>query len=100
MGGIAISGFGRIGRSTLRAALQNKLFVPVAIADIKDLSTLAALFEVDTNYGRWQEPARAENGDLVVGDRRIKYIDSTQGALDWAALGVDLVVECTGRATR
>ena len=100
MGGIAIFGFGRIGRSALRAAFQSNLFVPAAIADIKDLATLAALFQVDTNYGRWHEVVRAEDGNLVVGGRHIKYIDSTQGVPDWGALGVDLIVDCTGRATR
>ena len=55
---IAIHGFGRIGRSTLRVALQNNLFTPAAISDIKDLPTLAALFAVDTNYGRWPEPEK------------------------------------------
>jgi glyceraldehyde 3-phosphate dehydrogenase len=100
MGGIAIFGFGRIGRSTLRAALQHNLFVPVAIADIKDLATLAALFEVDTNYGRWHEAVRADGGNLAIGGRSIKYLDSSQGAPDWDSLGVDLVVDCTGRATR
>lgn len=106
MGSIAIFGFGRIGRSTLRAALQHNLFVPAAIADIKDLATLAALFEVDTNYGRWHEPVKAEGakGDsmaaLVPGGRRIKYLDSSQAVPDWGSLGVDLVVDCTGRATR
>lgn len=106
MAGIAIFGFGRIGRSTLRAALKDNLFTPVAIGDIKDLSTLAALFEVDTNYGRWHEPVRAERGDgvaggsLDVGGRRIKYVDSSQTVPDWGSLGVDLVVDCTGRATR
>ncbi len=100
MGNIAVYGFGRIGRSALRAAFERDLFVPVAIADIKDLATLAALFEVDTNYGRWHEAVRADEGNLIVGDRRMKYIDSTQGVPDWGALGVDLVLDCTGRATR
>jgi glyceraldehyde 3-phosphate dehydrogenase len=100
MGGIAIFGFGRIGRSTLRAALKANLFTPVAIGDIKDLATLAALFEVDTNYGRWHEPVRADNGNLDVGGRRIKYVDSSQAVPDWGSLGVDLVIDCTGRATR
>ena len=44
MGKIAIHGFGRIGRSALKAALRDKLWVPVSISDIKDLPTLAALF--------------------------------------------------------
>ena len=55
MARIAIHGFGRIGRSAMKAALKNNLFTPVSISDIKDIPTLAALFEVDTNYGRWPE---------------------------------------------
>lgn len=46
MARIAIHGFGRIGRSLMKVALKNDLFVPVSISDIKDLPTLAALFEV------------------------------------------------------
>lgn len=49
---IAIHGFGRIGRSTLKAAFAGQLFVLVAISGIKDVPTLAALFAVESNYGR------------------------------------------------
>jgi glyceraldehyde 3-phosphate dehydrogenase len=49
MANIAIHGFGRIGRSLMRVALKQGLFVQVSISDIKDISTLAALFEVDSN---------------------------------------------------
>src|SRR6266480_2289554 len=73
MNKIAIHGFGRIGRSILKAALRDRLFVPVSISDIRDLPTFAALFAVDSNYGLWPEPVRAD--------------------------GEDLVVDCTGRAT-
>jgi len=100
MGNIAIHGFGRIGRSALRVALQNRLFTPVSISDIKDLETLAAVFEVDTNYGRWHEPVCAEDGNLTVGDRSIAYVDSSGELPDWKALDVDVVVDCTGMATR
>jgi len=99
MAKIAIHGFGRIGRSTLRMALQKKLFVPVSISDIKDVPTLAALFEVDTNYGRWHEEVKATKEGFVIGGREIQFFDSMQALPDWAALGVDLVVDCTGRAT-
>lgn len=99
MAKIAIHGFGRIGRSTLRMALQKKLFVPVSISDIKDVPTLAALFEVDTNYGRWHEEVKATKQGFVIGGREIPFFDSMQALPDWAALGVDLVVDCTGRAT-
>jgi glyceraldehyde 3-phosphate dehydrogenase len=100
MGNVAIHGFGRIGRSLLRRALQDELFVPVSVSDIADVETLGALFEVDTNYGRWPEPVAASGGQLVVGGREIAYVDSAQELPDWRALGVELVVDCTGRATR
>jgi len=99
MSNIAIHGFGRIGRSAMKVALKNKLFVPVSISDIKDLPTLAALFEVDSNYGRWPEPVSAEDGHLVVGGRKIPYFDTAKSLPDWGALGVDVVIDCTGRAT-
>jgi glyceraldehyde 3-phosphate dehydrogenase len=99
MAGIAIHGFGRIGRSLLRAALKNNLFVPVSISDIRDIPTLAALFEVDSNYGRWPEEVASTDGGLVIGGREIRYFDSTKALPDWKALGVDLVIDCTGRAT-
>ncbi len=100
MSNIAIHGFGRIGRSMLKAALKDKLFTPVSVSDIKDLPTLAALFEVDTNYARWPEEVKAVGDRLVIGGREIRYFDSSQSLPDWAALGVDLVVDCTGRATK
>lgn len=99
MGNIAIHGFGRIGRSTLKAALSGNLFVPVSISDIRDPATFAALFAVDTNYGRWPEPVWGEPGMLRIGERDITFIDSTKELPDWQALGVDVVVDATGRAT-
>lgn len=99
MSKIAIHGFGRIGRSTLKVALKEGLFVPVSISDIKDAPTLAALFEVDTNYARWTEEVKATADKFTIGGREIKFIDTTQSLPDWAALGVELVVDCTGRAT-
>jgi len=99
MNRVAIHGFGRIGRSTLRIALQGGHFTPVAISDIKDLSVLAALFEVDTNYGRWSEPVSSAIDALKVGNREIAYFDSSTQLPDWGSLGVDVVVDCTGRAT-
>ncbi|MFI5259832.1 MAG: type I glyceraldehyde-3-phosphate dehydrogenase [Candidatus Limnocylindrales bacterium] len=97
---IAIHGFGRIGRTALRIALETESFVPLAISDIKDPGTLAALFEVDTNYGRWREEVRADEGGFVIGGRGIPYYDASAAVPDWGALSVDLVIDCTGRATR
>ncbi|HMQ29709.1 MAG TPA: glyceraldehyde 3-phosphate dehydrogenase NAD-binding domain-containing protein [Chloroflexaceae bacterium] len=100
MGNVAIHGFGRIGRSLLRIALKDNLFTPVSVSDIKDPKTLAALFEVDTNYGRWHEPVSGGDGGFMIGGREVKYFNSKEALPDWGALGVDLVIDCTGRATR
>jgi glyceraldehyde 3-phosphate dehydrogenase len=96
---IAIHGFGRIGRSLTKVALKRDLFVPVSISDIKDIHTLAALFEVDSNYGRWSEDVSTTDTCFVIGGRKIPYFDSTKGLSNWKTLGVDLVIDCTGRAT-
>jgi len=79
--------------------LKEGLFVPVSISDIKDAQTLAALFEVDTNYARWTEEVKAAGDKFIIGGREIKFFDTSQSLPDWAALGVELVIDCTGRAT-
>jgi glyceraldehyde 3-phosphate dehydrogenase len=99
MARIAIHGFGRIGRSLMKVALKNNLFVPASISDIKDVPTLAALFEVDSNYGRWPEEVKDSDSGFVIGGRQIPYFDSMKALPDWRELGVDLVIDCTGRAT-
>src|SRR5215831_17944346 len=99
MSRIAIHGFGRIGRSLMKVALKHDLFVPVSISDIKDIGTLAALFEVDSNYGRWSEAVSANDSSFSIGGREIPYFDSAKALPNWKTLGVDLVIDCTGRAT-
>lgn len=99
MGTIAVHGFGRIGRSTLKAALTGNRFVPVSLSDIKDLPTLAVLFAVDTNYGRWPEAVKTEGDTLIIGERAMQFVDSTRSLPDWRALGVEVVVDASGRAT-
>lgn len=98
MSTIAIYGFGRIGRSMLKSALKRNLFIPVAIADIRDLETTAAVFQVDSNYGRWHEDVSTREHSFLIGGRDIPYIDSSKEVPDWGAMGIDLVVDCTGRA--
>lgn len=99
MARVAIHGFGRIGRSLMKVALKNDLFVPVSISDIKDIGTLAGLFEVDSNYGRWHEEVSVKDNGFLIGGREIPYFDTLKALPDWNALGVDLVIDCTGRAT-
>ncbi|GLY28997.1 type I glyceraldehyde-3-phosphate dehydrogenase [Kineosporia sp. NBRC 101731] len=99
---IAVNGFGRIGRNTLRAILErdSKLEV-VAINDLTAPSVLAHLLTYDSALGRLNAPVSLEDGDLVVGERRIKVLAERDPAdLPWAELGVDIVLESTGRFTQ
>ena len=82
----------------LKSALKRNLFIPVAIADIRDLETTAAVFQVDSNYGRWHEDVSTREHSFLIGGRDIPYIDSSKEVPDWGAMGIDLVVDCTGRA--
>ncbi len=95
---IAIHGFGRIGRSCLKAALKQNLWSPVSISDIRDTATFAALFEVDSNYGRWHEEVKSTDNSITIGGREIAYYNTLQALPDWGAMGIDLVIDCTGRA--
>jgi glyceraldehyde 3-phosphate dehydrogenase (phosphorylating) len=97
---IAIHGFGRIGRSATRAALSGGIFVPFSFSDITDPLTLAALFGYDTNYGPWHEKVKFEDGKFHIGDRQISFFNSAKAVPNWKELEVDLVVDCTGRATK
>jgi glyceraldehyde 3-phosphate dehydrogenase len=99
MAKIAIVGFGRIGRTATRVALKSGAFVPAFVSDIQDPGALASLFAVDTNYGRWHEPVQASGDKFRIGEREIGYLNASQGQPDWGALGVDLIIDCTGRAT-
>jgi glyceraldehyde 3-phosphate dehydrogenase len=82
----------------LKSALKRNLFTPIAIADIRDLATFAALFEVDSNYGRWHEEVTTTDTSFVIGGREIPYHDSAKEVPDWGSMGVDVVIDCTGRA--
>ena len=99
MATIALYGFGRIGRQFLKAALKKGLIVPQVIADIHNVDTLAALFSVDSNYGRYDENVSAGDNVLFIGNRSIPYINSLKEVPDWKELNVDVVIDCTGRAT-
>jgi glyceraldehyde 3-phosphate dehydrogenase len=97
---IGVYGFGRIGRQFLRIGLDRSIFVPVAVADVKDATTLAALFSVDTVYGRWKGTVGTNEKGFVLNDHEIAYVNSSAGVPNWGELGVELVVDCSGRGTR
>ncbi|EFL00696.1 MULTISPECIES: type I glyceraldehyde-3-phosphate dehydrogenase [unclassified Streptomyces] len=98
---IAINGFGRIGRNVLRALVErdSKLEV-VAINDLGDPETLGRLLRYDTTAGRFGRPVSVDGDTLVVDGRRIKVLAEREPArLPWGELGVELVLEATGRFT-
>ncbi|HBP98855.1 MAG TPA: type I glyceraldehyde-3-phosphate dehydrogenase [Gammaproteobacteria bacterium] len=99
---IAINGFGRIGRSILRALCESTNYAGlhiVAINDVADIETLAHLTRYDSTHGRFLGTVAVErdSGDLLVNEDRIAISQtSNPGYLPWADLGVDLVMECSG----
>ncbi|WP_350348861.1 type I glyceraldehyde-3-phosphate dehydrogenase [Agromyces sp. G08B096] len=98
---IAVNGFGRIGRNVLRALLERDSELEiVAINDLTDPKGLAQLLRFDSTAGRLGRPVEVDGDTLVVDGRRIKVLAEREPAnLPWAELGVDLVLESTGRFT-
>jgi glyceraldehyde 3-phosphate dehydrogenase len=97
---VAINGFGRIGRDVLRCALEraDSRVEIVAVNDLTSAATLAHLLTYDSTYGRLALPVAVAGPDLVVGGRSVRVCaESNLRALPWADLGVDVVVESTGR---
>jgi len=102
---IAINGFGRIGRSILRALYESTDYPGlqiVAINDLADIETLVHLTRYDSTHGRFLGTVEVEkvSGDLLVnGDRIAVSQTSDLNALPWQGLDVDLVMECSGAFT-
>ncbi len=98
---IAINGFGRIGRGVLRAIVEQNTDVEiVAVNDLSDGDSLAQLFNFDSVYGRAKDRMRFEGDHLIVGDRKIQILAERDPALlPWGELGVEVVLESTGRFT-
>ena len=94
---IAINGFGRIGRSVFKVAMERKNIEVVAINDITDAKTLAHLLKYDSNYGRYSKSVEAKEDSLVVDGKKIAVLaERDPKNLPWGKMGVDLVVESTG----
>ncbi|MET4782218.1 glyceraldehyde 3-phosphate dehydrogenase [Glaciihabitans sp. UYNi722] len=98
---IAINGLGRIGRNTLRALLERDSDLEVvAVNDLTAPETLAHLLRYDSSLGRLGRSVEVDGTDLVVDGRRIRVLAEREPAdLPWAELGVDVVLESTGRFT-
>ena len=96
---LAINGFGRIGRNVFRALIENprKELEMVAVNTIPSLADSAYLLEFDSVHGRLPTPV-STNGDIMeVGSHKVKFLSERNPEnLDWSALNIDVVLECTG----
>lgn len=98
---VAINGFGRIGRLIFRIMDQDPEMEVVAINDLTDAEQLAYLLKYDTNHRNYKvEEISYEGDELIVSGKRIKvYAEMDPTKLPWQALGIDVVMECTGKFT-
>lgn len=98
---VGINGFGRIGRLCLRGLLRRHPGVDVvAVNDLATPAQLAYLFRFDSNYGKWPGEVVATDGALEIDGRRcVVTAERDAASIPWGDLGVDVVLECTGRLT-
>jgi glyceraldehyde 3-phosphate dehydrogenase len=98
---VGINGFGRIGRNVFRAALNHPSIEIVAVNDLTDAASLAHLLKYDTIHGKLDAKVEAGNSSITVNGKEIKVLAERDPAkLPWGDLGVELVVESTGRFTK
>ncbi|MCD5325296.1 MULTISPECIES: type I glyceraldehyde-3-phosphate dehydrogenase [Pontibacillus] len=98
---IGINGFGRIGRNVFRASLKNDEVEVVAINDLTDANMLAHLLQYDSVHGQLDEKVTVNGSNLVIGGKEITVLSERDPAnLGWGDLGVDIVIESTGRFTQ
>ncbi len=97
---VGINGFGRIGRGFVRASLHRDDIEVVAVNDLTSPEINANLLKYDSTQGRLEETVSVRDGELVVGDSTLTVLSEREPAsLPWRDLGVDVVIESTGRFT-
>jgi glyceraldehyde 3-phosphate dehydrogenase len=98
---IGINGFGRIGRNFLRASANDPAIEITAVNDITDAKTLAHLLKYDTVLGGFKGTVSVDGDSIVVNGRKIKVLAEKEvGKLPWKDLGVEVVIESTGKYTK
>lgn len=97
---VGINGFGRIGRLVFRACESDPAIEVVAVNDLTDAPTLAHLLKYDSIHRRFGDQVAAEGDGFTVDGRHVRVLaERDPAALPWGELGVDVVVESTGRFT-
>lgn len=95
---LAINGFGRIGRLVFREALKHDEFEVVAVNDLTDAGQLAHLLKYDSIHGVYDADVSSEEDAFIVNGKRIRVFSEKDPLnLPWGELGVDVVLECTGK---
>ncbi len=95
---VAINGFGRIGRLVLKASYKNPAVDIVAINDLTDAKTLAHLLKYDSVHGKFDGTIGVDGNFLVIDGKKIEiFAQKDPAMLPWGKLGVDIVVEATGK---
>lgn len=95
---LAINGFGRIGRLVFREAMKHDEFEVVAVNDLTDAEQLAHLLKYDSVHGVYDAEVSAEKDAFIVNGKRIQvFAEKDPAQLPWGDLGVDVVLECTGK---
>ncbi|MRH42037.1 type I glyceraldehyde-3-phosphate dehydrogenase [Aquibacillus halophilus] len=97
---VGINGFGRIGRNVFRQALNNNEVEVVAVNDLTDANMLAHLLKYDSVHGKLDAEVTVNGSNIVVAGKEIKVLSERDPAnLGWGDLGVEVVIESTGRFT-
>jgi hypothetical protein len=97
---VGINGFGRIGRNFFRAAYKDPSLQIVAVNDITDAKTLAHLLKYDSVHGRFEASVEVKENAIVVNGKEVQVLACKDAAdLPWGKLGVEVVIESTGRYT-
>ena len=97
---VGINGFGRIGRNVVRAGLHRNDIEFVAVNDLTDTKTLAHLLKYDSVLGPLHEEVKADADSITVAGKKLKVFAIKDPAqLDWSSLGVEIVIESTGKFT-
>src|SRR5580658_3371696 len=100
---VAINGFGRTGRAALRASLERDVGITVvAVNDFGSPATMARLLARDSVFGRLASSVKVGDGEMFIDGSLVRVLNITEvpAALPWGELGVDVVIESTGRFLR
>jgi len=97
---IAINGLGRVGRVFLRIAHNNPNFEIVAAHSRSDLESYVHLLKYDSAYGIWDKEVKMRRNNLLIDGKSILFVQESNGKLPWKKLGVDMVIDATGKYTK